>query len=98
MDELDYQEPLPFEFLIYVATEKVWRADMRRFRERFLSAPPARDFFGFIKATDGLLHLRGPAQLLIALRSIYLILRELRQAAGSDTAFVFLSALCRYLD
>ena len=42
MDELDYQEPLAFEFLIYVATDAVWRADMRRFRERFLSAPPSR--------------------------------------------------------
>ena len=26
MDELDYQEPLPFEFLVYVAPEAVWRA------------------------------------------------------------------------
>lgn len=91
MDELDYQEPLPFEFLIYVATEKVWRADMRRFRERFLSAPPARDFFGFIKATDGLLHLRGPARLLVALRSLDLILREIQEAAGSETEIVLFS-------
>src|SRR5437764_4864148 len=91
MDELDYQEPLPFEFLIYVATEKVWRADMRRFRERFLAAPPARDFFGFIKATDGLLHLRGPEQLLVALRSLDAILREIQKAAGSDTEIVLFS-------
>src|SRR6476660_9784541 len=54
MDELDYQEPLPFEFLIYVAPEKVWRADMQRFRERFRSAPQNRDYFAFLKATDGL--------------------------------------------
>jgi hypothetical protein len=26
MDNLDYQEPLAFEFLIYVAPERVWRA------------------------------------------------------------------------
>src|ERR687888_771480 len=57
MDELDYQEPLPFEFLIYVATEKVWRADMQRFRERFRRAREDRDFFAFLKATDGLLHI-----------------------------------------
>ena len=31
MDDLDYQEPLPFEFLIYVAPEKIWRADMQKF-------------------------------------------------------------------
>ena len=91
MDELDYQEPLPFEFLIYVATEKVWRADMRRFRERFLSAPPARDFFGFIKATDGLLHLRGPRKLLVALESLDRLLREIQQAAGSETEIALFS-------
>src|SRR5947209_5075493 len=29
MEQLDYQEPLPFEFLVYFAPERVWRADMR---------------------------------------------------------------------
>jgi hypothetical protein len=56
MDNLDYQEPLPFEFLIYVAPERVWRADMQRFQDRFRSAPKNRDYFAFLKATDGLLH------------------------------------------
>src|SRR5260370_22398010 len=74
MDELDYQEPLAFEFLIYVATDAVWRADMRRFRERFRSTPHTRDFFGFLKATDGLLHIGGPERLTIALRSLDRIL------------------------
>ena len=60
MEELDYQEPLPFEFLIYVAPEKVWRADMQRFRESFRAAPQTRDYFAFLKATDGLLHAQGP--------------------------------------
>ena len=63
MDDLDYQEPLPFEFLIYVAPEKVWRTDMQRFRERFRAAPQTRDYFAFLKATDGLLHAQGPARL-----------------------------------
>jgi hypothetical protein len=63
MDDLDYQEPLPFEFLIYVAPEKVWRADMQRFRERFKAAPQNRDYFAFLKATDGLLHAQGPERL-----------------------------------
>ncbi|MBV9928797.1 MAG: alkaline phosphatase family protein [Acidobacteria bacterium] len=91
MDELDYQEPLAFEFLIYVATEAVWRADMRRFRERFLSAPPARDFFGFLKATDGLLHIGGPARLAVALESLDKLLREIQRAAGSETEVVLFS-------
>src|SRR5689334_18140831 len=52
MDSLDYQEPLAFEFLIYVAPEKVWRTDMSRFRERFGAAPQTRDYFAFLKSTD----------------------------------------------
>ncbi|MDT5296000.1 MAG: hypothetical protein QOJ76_2880 [Acidobacteriota bacterium] len=91
MDELDYQEPLAFEFLIYVATEAVWRADMRRFRERFRAASPSRDFFGFLKATDGLLHIGGPARLLIALRSLDRLLREIQKEVGSETEIVLFS-------
>src|SRR5215207_2486530 len=91
MDELDYQEPLHFEFLIYVATDAVWRADMRRFRERFRAAPPSRDFFGFLKATDGLLHIGGPERLTIALQSLDRLLREIQEAAGSETEIVLFS-------
>jgi hypothetical protein len=91
MDELDYQEPLPFEFLIYVATERVWRADMRRFRERFVKAPVNRDFFGFLKATDGLLHIGGPSRLFVALESLDRLLRDLQRECGSETEIVLFS-------
>ncbi|HEV3467834.1 MAG TPA: alkaline phosphatase family protein, partial [Pyrinomonadaceae bacterium] len=91
MDELDYQEPLPFEFLVYVATDTVWRADQRRFRERFLAADPARDFFGFLKATDGLLHIGGPARLAVALRSLDRLLRGIQKEAGAETEIVLFS-------
>lgn len=91
MDDLDYQEPLPFEFLIYVAPEKIWRADMQKFRERFRSAPPARDYFAFLKATDGLLHSQGPARLAVALESLDKILKEIRAYAGSETEIVMFS-------
>ena len=91
MDDLDYQEPLPFEFLIYVAPEKVWRADMQRFRERFRSAPQTRDYFAFLKATDGLLHSQGPARLAIALESLDKILSEIRETCGSETEIVMFS-------
>ena len=91
MGELDYQEPLAFEFLIYVATERVWRADMRRFRERFRAAPAGRDFFAFLKATDGLLHIGGPARLEVALRSLDRILREIREHCGDETEIVLFS-------
>jgi hypothetical protein len=91
MDELDYQEPLPFEFLIYVAPEKIWRADMQRFRESFRSTPQHRDYFAFLKATDGLLHAQGPARLAVALESLDRILREIRSHCGDDTEIVMFS-------
>jgi len=88
MDDLDYQEPLPFEFLIYVAPEKVWRADMQRFRERFKAAPQTRDYFAFLKATDGLLHAQGPERLAVALESLDKILREIQGFCGNETEIV----------
>jgi len=91
MEELDYQEPLPFEFLIYVAPEKVWRADMQRFRERFRAAPQNRDYFAFLKATDGLLDAQGPARLAVALESLDKILKEIRSYCGDETEIVMFS-------
>ena len=91
MDDLDYQEPLPFEFLIYVAPEKIWRADMQRFRERFRTAPQDRDYFAFLKATDGLLHAQGPERLAIALESLDKILREIQNYCGDETEIVMFS-------
>ena len=91
MDELDYQEPLHFEFLVYVAPDAVWRADMRRFRAAFRAAPPTRDFFAFLKGTDGLLHIRGPRRLQIALESLDRILREIKEHCGAETEIVLFS-------
>ena len=91
MDDLDYQEPLPFEFLIYVAPERVWRADMQRFRERFRAAPQDRDYFAVLKATDGLLHAQGPSRLNVALESLDKILTEIRKHCGSETEIVLFS-------
>ncbi|HYO91775.1 MAG TPA: alkaline phosphatase family protein [Pyrinomonadaceae bacterium] len=91
MDELDYQEPLPFEYLVYVAPEMVWRADMRRFRERFSEAPRTRDYFAFLKGTDGLLHIRGRERLDVALVSLDKILRDIQASCGSETEIVVFS-------
>ena len=91
MDDLDYQEPLPFEFLIYVAPEKVWRADMQRFRERFKAAPQKNDYFAFLKATDGLLHAQGPERLAVALESLDKILREIQSYCGNEIEIVMFS-------
>jgi Type I phosphodiesterase / nucleotide pyrophosphatase len=91
MDELDYQEPLPFEFLIYVAPERVWRADMQRFHERFRTAPQDRDYFAFLKGTDGLLHGQGPARLNVALESLDKILVQIQRLCGNETEIVMFS-------
>src|SRR5262245_10337919 len=91
MNAFDYQEPLMFEFLIYVAPERVWRADMRRFRERFLDAPQKRDYFAFLKATDGLLHAQGPERLNVALAALDKILKEIRRTSGDETEIVLFS-------
>lgn len=91
MDELDYQEPLPFEFLVYVAPETIWRADMRRFHERFRRAPQTRDFFAFLKGTDGLMHIRGAERLTVALSSLDKILKEIHGACGDETEIVVFS-------
>ena len=91
MDDLDYQEPLMFEFLIYVAPDRVWRADMQRFRERFRAAPQDRDYFAFLKATDGLLHAQGPSRLNVALESLDKILIEIRKYCGAETEIVLFS-------
>lgn len=91
MNELDYQEPLPFEFLVYVAPEKVCLADFERFKERFRQAPPDRDYFAFLKATDGLLHIRGAENLLLMLRHLDKILRELHGFCGEETEIILFS-------
>lgn len=91
MNDLDYQEPLACEFLIYVAPERVWRADFERFHERFTSAPRDRDFFAFLKSTDGLLHIGGASQLHIALRTLDSTLREIHKTYGRDTEIVLFS-------
>ena len=91
MEKLDYQEPLAFEFLVYVAPDAVWRADMKRFRERFRNAPKDRDFFAFLKGTDGLLHIRGRQQLEVALESLDRILKEIKEWFGAETEIVLFS-------
>jgi hypothetical protein len=64
---------------------------MQKFRERFRSAPQTRDYFAFLKATDGLLHSQGPARLNIALESLDKILKEIQSYCGAETEIVMFS-------
>lgn len=91
MDRLDYQEPLHFEFLIYVAPQKIWQTDFSRFRSRLHAHAPAEDFFAFLKSTDGLLHIRGADELNIALARLNELLRDIMKEYGHDTEIVLFS-------
>ncbi len=91
MELLDYQEPLPFEYLVYFAPQAVWRADMRRFRARFRHASQTRDYFAFLKGTDGLLHIRGAQPLEDSLTSLDQLLSEIRASCGGETEIVMFS-------
>jgi hypothetical protein len=91
MDLLDYQEPLPFEYLVYLAPQAVWRADMRRFRERFRRAPQTRDYFAFLKGTDGLLHIRGAKPLDASLETLDRLLDEIHAWCGTETEIALFS-------
>jgi hypothetical protein len=64
---------------------------MQRFRERFRAAPQTRDYFAFLKGTDGLLHIRGPERLAVALESLDKILREIQTTCGGETEIVLFS-------
>lgn len=91
MDELDYQEPLPCEFLVYFAPEKICFADFHRFAARLRGTPPQNDFFAFLKATDGLLHIRGADRLQNALIELDHILRDMRSRYGDETEIILFS-------
>lgn len=91
MDALDYQEPLPCEFLVYAAPERICAADVARFAGRFRDAEPDKDFFAFLKATDGLLHIRGAECLERALVDLDRELRDVRARCGDDTEIMLFS-------
>jgi hypothetical protein len=64
---------------------------MRRFREGLSRCALQRDYFAFLKATDGLLHSQGPDRLAIALQSLDAILKEIRNVCGDETEIVLFS-------
>lgn len=59
---VDYQEPVHFEFLVYVMPQQIYRADLEGFLARF-AACSAPVFVGYLKSTDGLIHVGGQEQL-----------------------------------
>ncbi len=64
---VDYQEPIHFEFLVYVMPERIFQADLERFLTAF-RAHTGSQFVGYLKSTDGLIHMGGRQKLDWALR------------------------------
>ncbi|HLG15496.1 MAG TPA: alkaline phosphatase family protein [Blastocatellia bacterium] len=77
---LDYEEPMQFEFLVYVAPERIFSSDLSRLIDRFARSD-APVFYGFLKSTDGLIHVGGREALLPALERLDAALGELYETA-----------------
>src|SRR5262249_16647501 len=58
---LDYQEPKPFEFLVYVMPDRIVRADFTRWLDKYYTLDPAR-MCAFLKSSDGIAHIQGRRQ------------------------------------
>lgn len=60
---LDYEEPMQYEFLVYVFPERIFSSDLARLIDKFRrSSAPA--FYAFLKSTDGIIHLGGREKLM----------------------------------
>ncbi len=67
--KLHYEEPLPFEFLVYVIPELIWEADFQRFFDKYHKADN-KIYFAFLKSTDGIIHMGSRGLLFPALREL----------------------------
>lgn len=55
---LDYQEPKPYEFLVYVMPGRIERADFTRWLDKYYRFEQPR-MRAFLKSSDGIAHIRG---------------------------------------
>lgn len=74
--KLHYEEPLPFEFLVYVIPELIWEADFERFFGKYGKAQGSI-YAAFLKSTDGVIHMGSRSMLYPALRELDRRLTEL---------------------
>ncbi len=75
---LNYQEPMPYEFLIYVFPERIFSADVARFLDAF-NRSTAPVFYAFLKSTDGIIHLGGREKLARVLIEVDAALAQLSE-------------------
>jgi hypothetical protein len=74
--KMNYEEPLPFEFLVYVIPDLIWEADFSRFFSKY-GKVETRLFAAFLKSTDGIIHMGSRELLYPALRELDRRLNEL---------------------
>jgi hypothetical protein len=87
---VDYQEPVHFEFLIYVLPQQIFQGDLDRFVTAF-QASDAPVFVGYLKSTDGLIHLGGQERLDWALGRLDEVLTNLTEAHKGDLEIIMFS-------
>jgi len=73
---LDYEEPMQYEFLVYVFPERIFSSDLARMIDKFKrSSAPV--FYAFLKSTDGIIHLGGREKLMRLLEELDSALSQL---------------------
>ncbi|HWP43152.1 MAG TPA: hypothetical protein VNO14_07965 [Blastocatellia bacterium] len=73
---LDYEEPMQFEFLVYVFPGRIFSADLSKLLDAFKrSRAPA--FYAFLKSTDGVIHIGGREKLMPVLAELDAALSQL---------------------
>lgn len=73
---LDYEEPMQFEFLVYVLPGRIFSADLGKLLDAFKKSD-APVFYAFLKSTDGIIHLGGREKLMPVLSELDAALAEL---------------------
>jgi hypothetical protein len=75
---LDYEEPMQFEFLVYVFPGRIFSADLAKLLDAFKRSD-APIFYAFLKSTDGIIHLGGREKLMPVLAELDAALSQLKE-------------------
>jgi hypothetical protein len=75
---LDYEEPMQYEFLVYVLPERIFASDVSLMIDRFRRSE-GPDFLAFLKSTDGVIHLGGREKLQRILHQLDAALAQLHE-------------------
>ncbi|MEW6734307.1 MAG: hypothetical protein AB1489_23480 [Acidobacteriota bacterium] len=95
--KLDYEEPLPFEFLVYVIPDLIWEADFQRFFGKYEKVE-RKLYVAFLKSTDGVIHMGSRSLLYPALRELDRRLIELYQRHQGKLEIVVYSDHGNYME